>query len=248
MKVLEVKAAGFRRNGSQILSNVSWTVEDGEHWALLGANGSGKTTLLKLVTGYDWASEGTIEVLGNRFGECHIPRLRRIIGWVSSSIQERLPSGDSALRIVASGYDASLGVYRALGDAEMARAGEALELLGCRELASRTYGTLSQGERQRVLIARAMVNRPKLLILDEPCAGLDPLSSRLFLGRSCQPGGASRLACHRARHTPRGGNRAVGEQGAGHEERSCSRAGHERRHPDRRGPQRSLRVSMPRRV
>jgi iron complex transport system ATP-binding protein len=179
--ILSLCDVTFRRNGNEILQGISWTVRPAEHWALLGANGSGKTTLLKLITGYEWATSGTVEVLGQRFGACNIPRLRRTIGWVSSALQEKLPAVDTAIRVVASGYDASLGLYRRLDTVELNHAEEALAWLGVAHLAARTYGTLSQGERQRVLIARALVNRPRLLILDEPCAGLDPRALRLFL-------------------------------------------------------------------
>lgn len=179
--ILRLHNIVYRRNGNEILRGLDWTVRAGEHWALLGANGSGKTTLLKVLTGYEWITSGEVEVLGQRFGSCNIPQLRRAIGWVSSALQERLPGEDTALRIVASGYDASLGVYRPIAADELDRAVEVLRLLGVERLAARTYATLSQGERQRVLIARALVHRPRLLILDEPCAGLDPRASRLFL-------------------------------------------------------------------
>ncbi len=179
--ILALDGIHFRRSGRNILTGVSWRIEPGQHWALLGANGSGKTTLLKIVTGYEWPTEGKVEVLGHRFGECNLPRLRRIIGWVSSSLQERVPPQDTALRVVASGYDASLGLYRDLDADEERHARSALALVSAEELADRPYGILSQGERQRVLIARALVNRPRLLILDEPCVGLDPLARWLFL-------------------------------------------------------------------
>lgn len=179
--VLNLNGVTFRRNEREILSNVSWRIEPGEHWALLGANGSGKTTLLKVINGYEWATRGSVEVLGQRFGSCNVPHLRKSIGWVSSALQQRLPLGDTALQIVDSGYEASLGVYRKFTEEEIERALAALALVSGTGLAERVYGTLSQGEQQRVLIARALVSGPKLLILDEPCAGLDPVAARLFL-------------------------------------------------------------------
>ncbi|MDX9973911.1 MAG: ABC transporter ATP-binding protein [FCB group bacterium] len=179
--VLNLNGVTFRRNDREILSDVSWRIEPGEHWALLGANGSGKTTLLKVINGYEWATRGTVEVLGRRFGSCNVPQLRKSIGWVSSALQQRLPLGDTALRIVDSGYEASLGVYRTFTEEEIDRAKAALALVSGASIADRIYGTLSQGEQQRVLIARALVNGPRLLILDEPCAGLDPVAARQFL-------------------------------------------------------------------
>ena len=181
MTILRLKDIAYRRAGHEILSGVSWTIRRGEHWALLGANGAGKTTLLKIVTGYEWVSDGFVEVLGEVFGECSIPDLRKLIGWVSSSLEHDLPERDTAVDIVASGIEASMGLYRDFTPEEFDRAREAMRSLGCLQVVDRRYGQMSQGERQRVLIARALVNRPALLILDEPCAGLDPTARESFL-------------------------------------------------------------------
>lgn len=181
MKVISLENVGYRRGDTQILSGIRWTIERGQDWALLGANGSGKTTLLKIITGYEWVTEGAVEVLGETFGQCNLPELRKTIGWVSSALEHNLPDRDRAVEIVASGMEASIGLYRDFTSAEFTRAQETLALLGCESLASQKYGVLSQGEKQRVLIARALVNRPRLLILDEPCAGLDPAARDLFL-------------------------------------------------------------------
>ena len=179
--ILSVNNVHFVRNHRAILNGVTWTINPGEHWAILGANGSGKTTLLKLVTGYEWATEGTIEVLGEHFGETDIRRLRKHVGWVSSSLEHRLPANDRGLDVVLSGLEASLGLYRAFNDAEKNAAENALKSIGGEDLARKRYGILSQGEQQRVLIARALVAKPSILILDEPCAGLDPAARYRFL-------------------------------------------------------------------
>jgi len=174
LKVFELENIRLWRRETQILRNISWRIRRGGHWALLGANGSGKTTLLRVVGGQLWPSEGDVYVLGQRFGECNLPELRKVIGCVSSSVEHDLPERDRAQEVVLSGLEATLGLFREYNGAERARAHAALSAVGGGEFAGRDYGVLSQGERQRVLIARALVSRPHLLILDEPCAGLDP--------------------------------------------------------------------------
>lgn len=182
MPIIELREISFRRGGQPILSNISWTLEAGEHWALLGANGSGKTTLLKILTGYAWPTSGGVTVLGKRYGEVDLREHRKAIGWVSASLEGRVPTGDTGLEVAASGYDASLGLYRALDEAAWERARRTLEQLNALGVADKRFEVLSQGERQRTLIARALVNEPRLLVLDEPCAGLDPLSRSRLLG------------------------------------------------------------------
>ena len=181
MNLLELESVTFRRDENAILDALSWVIKPGEHWTLLGANGSGKTTLLKLLTAYEWASSGRIEVLGKRYGECHVGLHRRHLGWVSASLQRQIPGRDLAVRIVASGLEASFGWYGEWNDEVESRSREALERVGIGNLWQRSYETLSQGEQKRVQIARAIVHSPQLLILDEPCEGLDPVSRRVFL-------------------------------------------------------------------
>lgn len=179
--VLVLRDVSFVRGGKPILSDITWAIEPGQHWALLGANGSGKTTLLKIVTGYEWASRGSVYVLGRHFGECDLRALRKAIGWVSASIDAQFPTADTALEIVLAGIDAALGIYRHYTPSETERARAALDAVGASGLAGQAFGTLSQGERQRVDIARALAVRPALLVLDEPCAGLDPVAREHFL-------------------------------------------------------------------
>jgi iron complex transport system ATP-binding protein len=179
--VVELENVCFCRKERQILSDVSWRIDAGQHWVLLGANGSGKTTLLKILTGYEWPTFGTVRVLGERFGICDIGRLRKLIGWVSSAMTQRLPVQDRAVEVVASGLDASIGLYRHITDEEYDRSMAVLKTLQVESIAGQNYGTLSQGEMQKVLIARALVCQPKMLILDEPCIGLDPAARQRFL-------------------------------------------------------------------
>lgn len=189
--IVRLKEIYYNRNGRAILSDVSWVIERGQHWALLGANGSGKSTLLKIIAGYDWASAGQVEVLGRRYGQCDLHELRKHIGLVSTSLEHHIPVSDTALEVVESGIDASLGLYRDFSENEKETARLMLAMVSADGFADQAYGTLSQGEQQRVLIARAMVNRPHLLILDEPCNGLDPGAKEHFLSD------LSRLANHR---------------------------------------------------
>jgi iron complex transport system ATP-binding protein len=148
---------------------------------LLGANGSGKTTLLKMVAAIEWPCDGHIRVLGQRFGEVDLRELRRSIGVVSSALVPYFQDRQPALAIVETGIDAELGWWRTFDADAEARARAGLAALGIAALADNPYGQLSQGEKQRVLIARALMNAPHLLILDEPCAGLDPAARESFL-------------------------------------------------------------------
>lgn len=181
MSMVELDGIALVRGDNRILHDVCWRIEKGQHWALLGANASGKTALLKVVTGYEWPTEGCVTVLRQTFGSCHLPQLRRMIGWVSMAIEKNLPIQDKAIEIVASGFHASLGLYQELEPQQWELAHESLRGLGAESIADRPFGLLSQGEQQRVLIARAVVNRPSLLILDEPCAGLDPAARQRLL-------------------------------------------------------------------
>lgn len=179
--IVKLKNIRFERDDRTILNNISWTIEKNQHWALLGANGSGKTSLLKIITGYEWPTEGSVQVLDQSYGKCNLPELRKHIGWVSAALEHNLPEKDSAVEIVASGLDASMGIFRDMTKNEFAVAADSLAMVNARNCAEQKFGILSQGEQQRVLIARALINRPSLLILDEPCAGLDPAAKVRFL-------------------------------------------------------------------
>ncbi len=179
--MLAVEGLRIEREGV-LLRSVTWRVEAGEHWVVLGANGSGKTSLLSALTGYLMPTAGTVEVLGERFGSFDWRELRRRVGLVSSSLSQRIEGMDTALEVVASGEDASLNVHGRRPRKVLARAGEVLERVGASGFSERPWRVLSQGERQRVLVGRALMAEPRLLILDEPCAGLDPVAREHFLG------------------------------------------------------------------
>ncbi|MBN1476526.1 ABC transporter ATP-binding protein [Candidatus Sumerlaeota bacterium] len=174
MTALELEGIHLVRGGKTILRGIDWTVQRGDHWALLGANGSGKTTLLKVITGDEWPTRGEVRVLGERHGDCDLRELRRRIGWVSAALERRVHGGDTGWEIALSGFEASLGLYREFSEAECRQAERALRDINASQVADQPFETMSQGEQQRVLIARALIHRPTLLILDEPCAGLDP--------------------------------------------------------------------------
>ena len=180
-----------------ILDAVSWQIQPGEHWALIGANGSGKSTLLSIVSGDLWPSRGVVRVLGEEYGRVDKREHRKQIGVVSSALAGNLPSQDTGLEVATSGIRAMIGRLGPLDPDELARGARALDRVRAADCAPKPFGVLSQGERQRVMIARALVNEPKLLILDEACGGLDPIAREHFLADlqalSIEPGGPTQI-------------------------------------------------------
>lgn len=181
--LLDFAHVDFMRRDKVILHDINWQVKTHENWAILGLNGAGKTTLLKMMHGDIWPSNGQISVLGHRFGETNIPALQRKIGWVSTALQDDLHPGDLAEEIVLSGKFASIGLYEPYELPEVAEAEQKLIQLGGGKLIGKPYQVLSQGERQLVLLARALMAQPELLILDEPCNGLDLLAKEKLLNQ-----------------------------------------------------------------
>jgi len=179
--VLEVSNLSVRRGKVLILEDVSWRVEQDQHWVILGANGSGKTSLLSALTGYLTPSGGEVSLLGRRYGETDWRELRRRVGLVSSAVRQMMAESEPALDTVISGKSAVIDYWGRPSAADRARASRILDRVECGYLVDRPWAWLSQGERQRVLIGRALMARPELLILDEPCAGLDPVAREHFL-------------------------------------------------------------------
>lgn len=170
---LSLTNVSLERQNKKLLNNVTWQVNKGEHWEILGLNGSGKTSLLKLITAEYWTSQGTMEVLGNQFGGTDISNIRTKIGIVGSFIAERLSPHMLAEKIVLTGKYKSSILYTEYGEKELEEARQMLISIGGEHLLGRIYASLSQGEKQLLLIARSLMESPEILILDEATSGLD---------------------------------------------------------------------------
>jgi iron complex transport system ATP-binding protein len=181
MAIITIHDLRVVRGGTEILKGIQWEVAAKENWVILGANGSGKTTLLSCVTGYVTPSAGTIEVLGKQYGRADWRELRKEVGLVSSGIRHWIEDRQTALDVVASGRNAELNLWQPADQRLLRDARKILRQVECANLRNRPWAFLSQGERQRVLIGRALMARYQILILDEPCAGLDPVARERFL-------------------------------------------------------------------
>lgn len=182
-KILSYKNVSFRRDGREILKNISWEIKKSENWALLGLNGSGKSTLLSMIPAYTFATSGEVSVFEKKFGTCVWAEVKEKVGFVSSSLNTFSDSlnNQTLNNIVLSGKYNSIGIYQEITQKDREKANNIIKDFKLSHLKLNKYITLSQGEQRKTLLARAFMNEPSLLILDEPCSGLDIRAREIFL-------------------------------------------------------------------
>lgn len=177
-KVVSFTNVSLTKNRHSLLNGIDWEIKPGEKWAVLGLNGSGKTSLLNVINGYHYPTSGEVSVLGNPFGRTNLPELRKQIGFVSSSLDKfsHVMNRETVEAVILSGKFASFGIYQNVDEAQWQEVDQLMMRLRLDHLKGKAFRLLSQGEQRRVLIARALIHQPEILIMDEPCTGLDVYS------------------------------------------------------------------------
>lgn len=181
--IFKITNGQFRIDGQTILNEINFEIKQGEQWAILGLNGSGKTSLLNIISAYQFPSSGEVELLGETFGKTYMPDLRKRIGLISNSL-ERFSDyyrNQKIEDVVLSGKYSSFGIYETVEAEDYIEVDELLQQFSIQNYKGKPFHQLSEGEKRRVLIARAMMSQPEVLILDEPCSGLDLQSREQFL-------------------------------------------------------------------
>lgn len=179
--VIKVKNLSCLSGSQFLLHNISWEVKKGEQWVVFGRNGCGKTTLLSIIAGYKSFSSGELEVFGQKYNAANILDIRKRIGWISSSFFDKYYHEERVIDIVLGALSGALGVPFEVENAHIAKAKRLLTDLGLKDKIDSTFDMLSKGERQHVLISRAFMTDPEILILDEPGTGLDVLARERLL-------------------------------------------------------------------
>ncbi len=183
---IQIRNATLKLEGAEILHDLSWSVERGEHWFILGPNGAGKTTLVKMILGLVWPLFGAdVTVLGCRYGYSNLQEVRKRIAWASPFMQswtnDTLNASLTVEDVVLSGLESTVGFYRQATPEEKKRAHEVLEVLHAEKLKDKLFARVSSGEQVKALIGRTLIAKPELLILDETCVHLDLQSREILL-------------------------------------------------------------------
>lgn len=179
--IIELEKLSCKVGYRYLLKDITWQIKEGEHWVIFGTNGCGKTTLLSIIAGFRAFTSGSLKIFGQEYNEANVLDLRKRIGFVSSSFFDKTLSRESALDIVLAGKFGTVGISGDINNQDVLHAKELLCELHMGDKIRRSFDGLSKGERQNVLIARALMGRPDILVLDEPGTGLDVFAREYLL-------------------------------------------------------------------